>query len=103
MVEIEIHIGQGWDDQEEDLARRIARVVAGDDMSVARQKKGYKWALDMWSNDWFMTGIDGGTVKVVYRGATDNQSVMLALQTFLQWSIGKPRRSQGGTNASSEP
>lgn len=90
MNEIEVHIGHGWDDHEEDLAKRIARVVASDDMSVYRQKRSYKWVLDAWSNDWFMTGIENGMVKVAYRyGDGGNAKAMDALKTFLQWAIGR--------------
>lgn len=93
MSEIEIHIGHEWNGDEEDeeaLAKRIARIVSSDDMSVYRQKRGYKWVLDAWSNDWFMTGIENGVVKIAYRyGDGGNAKAMDALKTFLQWAIGR--------------
>lgn len=97
VTEIGIHVGNLWggEDGEELLAKRIARIVASDDISVYRQKHGYKWVLDAWSNDWFMTGIENGAVKVAYRyGDGRNKPIMDALQLFLQWSIGskKPER-----------
>jgi hypothetical protein len=64
-MEIEIHVGRRWrgEGEEEQLAKRIARIVAYDDTACELKKDGYKWALDYRGNDWWMSGIENGVVK----------------------------------------
>lgn len=90
-MEIEVKVRKNRN--EEELAKRIARIVAHDDTCCQKKENG--WALDYRGNDWFMTGIEDvegqkyGIVKVDYRyGNGLNKKMMEALQVFLQWEVG---------------
>lgn len=87
-MEIEINVGKRWADNEEALAKRIARVVANDDTCCEQQQDGYKWTLDYRGNDWKMTGIENGIVKVSYRYGYGHKEMMEGLRAFLQWEVG---------------
>ena len=88
-MEIEINLGRRWKDQEEALAKRIARIVASDDTCCELKPDGYKWTLDFRGNDWWMTGIEDGKVKIAYRYGNGHKEMMEGLRTFLQWEVGQ--------------
>ena len=88
VMEIEIKVGKRWSDNEEALAKRIARVVAADDTCCGPQESGYKWTLDWRGNDWKMSGIEDGVVKVSYRYGGGHPEMMAGLRAFLQWEVG---------------
>ena len=88
-MEIEIIVGNRWENNEEELAKRIARVVCYSDKHCIQQSSGYKWSLNCQGNDWKMSEIEDGVVRVSYRYGYGHTMMMNGLQTFLQWSIGK--------------
>jgi hypothetical protein len=88
-MEIRIRVGRRWKNEgdEEQLAKRIARIVSYSDEACEQKKDGYKWALDYRGNDWWMSGIEDGYIKVAYRYG--QKEVMEGLRVFLQWAVGQ--------------
>ena len=66
-MEIQVVVGDRWQNNEEELAKRIARIVSVDDSCCEQKEDGYKWALDFRGNDWWMSDIENGVVKICYR------------------------------------
>ena len=88
-MEIEIHVGNRWDGQEELLAKRIASIVGTDDSCCYEKDYGYKWNLDARKNDWKMSGIENGKIKISYRYGNSYEEEMKALGIFIQWKLGE--------------
>lgn len=87
-MEIAIYVGKKWADEER-LAKRIARIIGPDDSGCRKQEHGYAYAWDLGGNEWWMTSIKDGVVKVAYRYGHGHKEMMLGLQLFLQWTVGK--------------
>lgn len=90
-MEIPIYVGKRWKGQEAELAKRVARIISRDDEGCVPGGKngGYPWQLDERGNDWWMTDIKNGVFLVVYRYGDGHKEMMLGLQKFIQWSLGK--------------
>lgn len=91
-MQIHITVGDRWKDNEGELAKRIARVVCYTDEHCIQQSSGYKWSLNCQGNDWKMSEIENGVVRVSYRYGFGDTIMMNGLQAFLQWSVGDKRR-----------
>lgn len=85
-MEIQVVVGDRWKNEEE-LAKRVARIVSVDDSCCEKKEDGYDWALDYRGNDWWMSGIEAGVVSICYRYG--KKEVMEGLRVFLQWEIGR--------------
>lgn len=83
-MEISVKVHRRWKD-EENLVKRIARIVCYDDSQIFQKDTGYKWQLNS-GNDWWTSGLENGEIKVCYRYGTDE--LMKALKVFLDWSLG---------------
>jgi hypothetical protein len=85
-MDFEIEVGNRWKDEAE-LARRIARVVVSyGDAGCVRKDNG-SWRLDG-GNDWFMSPIQDGKVRVSYRYGHGRLAHMESLRAVLQWLVG---------------